>query len=167
MKTNLLIYFGIVTIGLITLYLLNAIINRFTKGRVPENDTPLSVDVLKSFVFTGAGVSMSELVMPFQNLIKVSTSIVDKQTLLQNNVAYLSVFYGISIVAYLANLWFASLIYGLVNNEKNIFIESVNNNLGGVILYGGFLLMLTFLLKPELGYLLDQFIPYNRISQYN
>ena len=166
MTTNIVILISILTSGLLTIFILNAIVNSRIKNKISENKTPLSVDILKSILFLSGGLLLSEITTSFQTLTKVLPNSFTGNELLLKEFSYFSIFLGITILTIILIVWLSTLMYSLISNGKSIFIEAANNNVNAVIVFSGLLLALTIASKTGLIPLFDQFIPYPTMPIY-
>ena len=167
MTTNIIILATIMISGLLTVFLINSIVNSRIKNKLSENESPLTVDIVKAILFLCGGLLLSEIVNSFQTLIKVLPSSFTGNDLLLKEVMFYSIFLGIALLTLLIILWLSAMMFGIVSKGKNIFIETANNNLNAVILFCGILLALTFAAKAGVTPLLDQFIPYPTMPIYH
>lgn len=167
MTTSIVILISVLVSGLLTIYILNAIVNSRIKNKVSENETPLAVDILKAILFLSGGLLLSEITTSFQTLTKVLPNSFTGTNLLLKEFSYFSIFLGIAILATIIILWLSTLMYSLISNGKSIFIEAANNNLNAVIIFIGLILALTIAPKTGLTPLFDHFIPYPTMPIYH
>ncbi|MBL0310572.1 MAG: hypothetical protein IPP77_13130 [Bacteroidetes bacterium] len=167
MTTNIILLVVVLVSGLLTVFIFNSIINSRIKGKVSENENPISIDILKAILFLCGGLLLSEIINTFQTMTKVLPSSFTGNDLLLKEIMFFSIFLGIALLVLFVNLWLSAIMFGIVSKEKNIFIEVANNNLGATILFVGILLALTFAAKAGLSPMLDQFIPYPTMPTYH
>lgn len=167
MTANIVILISVLVSVLLTMFILNAIVNSRVKNKISELETPITIDVLKAFLFVTSGLLLSESLLSFQTLTKVLNSSYGGSELLMKEFSYFSVFIGITLLTIFLIFWLATLMYSLTSKGKGIFIESANNNLSSVILFCGILLALTLAVKSGLTPLFDYFIPYPTMPIYH
>ena len=167
MTTNILILISVLVSGLLTIFILNAIVNSRIKNKISENETPIAVDILKAILFLSGGLLLSEITNSFQTLTKVLPNSFTGNDLLLKEFSYFSIFLGITILITILIVWLSTLMYSLISKGKSIFIEAANNNLNSVIIFIGLILALTIASKTELTPLFDQFIPYPTMPIYH
>jgi len=167
MTTNVLILISIIISALLYIFILNSIVNSKLKNKLSEIETPITADLLKGVLFLCGGLMLIEIIESFQTLIKVLASSFSGNDLLIKEFSYFSVFLGISLLTTFVIVWLATLMFSLISNGKNIFIETANNNLNALLLFCGILLALTVAVKPSLSALFDQFIPYPTMPIYH
>ena len=167
MTTNIVIFIFALISGLLTIFILNTIVNSRINNKISENDKPLAVDILKAILFLSGGLLLSEITTSFQTLTKVLPNSFSGNLLLIKEFSYFSIFLGITILSTILIVWLSTLMYSLISKGKSIFIEATNNNLNAVIIYIGLILALTIASKTGLTGLFDQFIPYPTIPIYN
>lgn len=167
MTTNIVILISVLVSGMLTIFILNAIVNSRTKNKISENDTPLALDILKATLFVSGGLLLSEITTSFQTLTKVLPTSFTGNDLLLKEFSYFSIFLGITILTAVLIVWFSSLMYSLISKGKSIFIEATNNNLNSVIIFIGLILALTIASMAGLTSLFDQFIPYPTMPIYH
>ncbi|UGU16751.1 hypothetical protein LS482_02500 [Sinomicrobium kalidii] len=164
--TNIIILISILVSGGLTVFILNAIVNYKIKNKISENEKPLTIVVLKTFMFLISGLLLSELITSFQTLTKILPNSYSGYTLLLREASFFCIFLGILILILFAILWFAAFMFSLLNKGDHIFMETANNNLNAVILFCGILLALTIAIKTGITPILDQFIPYPTMPIY-
>ena len=167
MTTNIVIITSLIVSGLLTIFILNAIINSRIKNKISENESKISIDILKGLVFLCGGLILSEISTSFYTLTKVLPNNFTGSDLILKEVSYFSVFVGISILTVIIILWLSTLMYSLISKGKSIFFETTNNNIHAIILFAGLLLSLTIVTKTGLTPLFDQFIPYQTMPIYH
>lgn len=167
MTTNIINLISVLVGGLLTIFILNAIVNSRIKNKVSENETPIAVDILKAILFLSGGLLLAEITTSFQTLTKVLPSSFTGNDLLLKEISYFSIFLGITILTALLNFWLSTLMYSLISKGKSIFIETSNNNLNAAIIFIGLMLALTVASKMGLTQLLDQLIPYPIMPIYH
>jgi hypothetical protein len=166
MTTNIVILISVLASGLLTIFILNAIVNSRIKNKISENETPLAVDILKAILFL-SGLFLSEITTSFQTLTKVLPNSFTGNDLLLKEFSYFSIFLGITLLTTIIIVWLSTLMYSLISKGKSIFIEATNNNLNAVIIFIGLILALTIASKTGLTPLFDQFIPYPTMPIYH
>lgn len=167
MTTNIIILLAVLISGLLSIFLLNSIINSRMKNRLSENEYPITLDAMKAVWFLSGGLLISEILNSFQTLIKILPSSFKGNELLLEEIMFFSIFLGIVLLTLITIIWFSAMMFGIVSKGKNIFIEVANNNINAIILYSGILLTLTFAAKAGIMPLLDQFIPYPTMPIYH
>ena len=167
MTTNIVILISFLVCGLLTIFILNAIVNSRIKNKISENETPLAVDILKAILFLSGGLLLSEITTSFQTLTKVLPNSFTGNDLLIKEFSYFSIFLGITILTTILIVWLSTLMYSLISKGKSIFIEAANNNLNAVIIFIGLILALTIASKTGLTPFFDQFIPYPTMPIYH
>lgn len=167
MTTNIVILISVLVSGLLTIFILNAIVNSRIKNKISENETPLAVDILKAILFLSGGLLLSEITNSFQTLTKVLPNSFTGNDLLLKEFSYFSVFLGITILTTILIVWLSTLMYSLISKGKSIFMEATNNNLNAVIIFIGLILALTIASKTGLTLLFDYFIPYPTMPIYH
>jgi hypothetical protein len=167
MTTNIILLSAVLVSGLLTVFILNSIVNSRIKGKISENENPLSVDIQKAILFLCGGLLLIEIVDPFQTMTKVLPSSFTGNNLLLKEIMFYSIFLGITLLTLVVIIWFATLMFGVTSKGKSIFIETANNNLNAVIIFCGILLALTLAAKAGLSSLFDQFIPYPTMPTYH
>lgn len=166
MTTDIVILISILISGLLTIFILNSIVNSRIKNKISENETPIAVDILKAILFLSGGLLLSEITTSFQTLTKVLPASFTGNDLLLKEFSYFSIFLGITILTTFLIVWLSTLMYSLIKG-KSIFIEVANNNLNAVIIFIGLILALTIATKTGLTPLFDQFIPYPTMPIYH
>ena len=164
---NIVILILILVSGMLTLFILNAIVNSRLKNKISEGGTPISVDILKAILFLSGGLLLSEITDSFQTLTKVLPYSFNGNDLIIKEFSYFSIFLAITIFTTFLILWLSILMYSLISKGKSIFIEAANNNLNSVVIFIGIILALTIASKTGLTPLLDQFIPYPTMPVYH
>jgi hypothetical protein len=167
MTTNIVILISVVVSGLLTIFILNTIVNSRIKNKISEKETPLAVDILKAILFLSSGLLLSEITTSFQTLTKVLPNSFKGNELLLKEFSYFSIFVGLTLLTTILIIWLSTLMYSLISKGKSIFIEAVNNNFNAIIIFIGLILALTFASKTGLTPLFDQFIPYPSLPIYH
>ena len=167
MTTNIVILISVLVSGLLTIFILNSIVNSRIKKKFLENEAPISVDILKAILFLSGGLALSEITTSFQTLTKVLPYSFTGNDLLLKEFSYFSIFLGITVLLIFLIVWLSTLMYSLISKGKSIFIEATNNNLNAVIIFIGLILALTIASKTGLASLFDQFIPYSTMPIYH
>jgi hypothetical protein len=167
MTTNIVILISVVVSGLLTIFILNSIVNSRIKNKISEKETPLAVDILKAILFLSSGLLLSEITTSFQTLTKVLPNSFKGNELLLKEFSYFSIFVGLTLLTTILIIWLSTLMYSLISKGKSIFIEAVNNNFNAIIIFIGLILALTFASKTGLTPLFDQFIPYPSLPIYH
>lgn len=160
MKTNLILVLSAIFSGILTVYLLNIIVNLRIKNKIGYSDNPIALHILKAILFSVAGILLQEIAAPFQTLIKVLPSTTNGADLLVQQIMYYSMFLGIVVLLIFLIIWFSALVFTVTSKGKSIFIEAANNSLGSVIYFAGVVFALSFAVKSNIVPLLDVFIPY-------
>jgi len=167
MTTNIVILISVLVSGLLTIFILNAIVNSRIRNKISENETPLAVDILKAILFLSGGLLLSEITTSFQTLTKILPNSFTGNDLLLKEFSYFSIFLGITILTTILIIWLSALMYSLISKGKSIFMEATSNNLNAVIIFIGLILALTIASKLGLTSLFDQFIPYPTMPIYH
>ena len=167
MTTDIVILISVLVSGLLTIFILNSIVNSRIKNKISENETPIAVDILKAILFLSGGLLLSEITTSFQTLTKVLPASFTGNDLLLKEFSYFSIFLGITILTTFLIVWLSTLMYSLISKGKSIFIEVANNNLNAVIIFIGLILALTIATKTGLTPLFDQLIPYPTMPIYH
>ena len=167
MTTNIILLSAVIVSGLLTVFLLNSIVNSRMKGKVSDNEHPITGDIMKAILFLCGGLLLSEIVISFQTMTKVLPSSFTGNDLLLKEIMYYSIFLGIALLTLIANIWLSAIMFSVTSKGKNIFIETANNNLNAVIIFCGVVLALTLAAKAGLSPLLDNFIPYPTMPTYH
>ncbi|HNK90771.1 MAG TPA: hypothetical protein PKN63_09440 [Chitinophagales bacterium] len=167
MTTDIVILISVLVSGLLTIFILNSIVNSRIKNKISENKTPIAVDILKAILFLSGGLLLSEITTSFQTLTKVLPASFTGNDLLLKEFSYFSIFLGITVLTTFLIVWLSTLMYSLISKGKSIFIEVANNNLNAVIIFIGLILALTIATKTGLTPLFDQFIPYPTMPIYH
>jgi len=167
MTTNIVILISVVVSGLLTIFILNSIVNSRIKNKISEKETPLAVDILKAILFLSSGLLLSEITTSFQTLTKVLPNSFKGNELLLKEFSYFSIFVGLTLLTTILIIWLSTLMYSLISKGKSIFIEAANNNLNAIIIFIGLLLALILASKTGLTPLFDQFIPYPSLPIYH
>ncbi|MFN8142790.1 MAG: hypothetical protein U0073_00075 [Bacteroidia bacterium] len=160
MKTNLILVLSAIFSGILTVYLLNIIVNLRIKNKIGDSDNPIALHILKAILFSVAGILLQEIATPFHTLIKVLPSTTNGADLLVQQIMYYSMFLGIVVLLIFLIIWFSALVFTVTSKGKSIFIEAANNSLGLVIYFAGVVFALSFAVKSNIVPLLDVFIPY-------
>lgn len=152
---------------LLTIFILNGIVNSRIKNKISENEIPLAVDILKASLFILGGYLLNESYAAFQTLTKVLANGYPANALLIKEISYFSIFLGLTILYIILIIWLSTLMYSLISKGNSIFIEATNNNLNAVIIFIGLILSLSIASKPGLNTLFDQLIPYPTMPIYH
>ena len=166
MTANIVILISVLVSGLLTIFILNEIVNFKMKKKISSNESPMAVDILKAFIFMSGGLLLSEITTSFLTLIQVLPSSFKANELLLKQFSYFSIFLVITLLTTIVIIWLSSLMFSLVSKGKDIFLETANDNLGAVILFCGLILALTIAVKTGITPLFDQFIPYHTMPIY-
>ncbi|MBK7888516.1 MAG: hypothetical protein IPJ86_14925 [Bacteroidetes bacterium] len=167
MTLNIIILVAVIISGMLTVFLLNSIVNARMKGKIADNEHPIAGDILKGILFLCGGLILSEVVISFQTITKVLPSSFTGNDLLLKDVMYYSIFFGIVLLILIANIWLSAIMFSITSKGRSIFMETANNNLNAVIIFSGIVLALTLAAKAGLAPLLDQFIPYPTMPVYH
>ena len=166
MTTNIILLSAIIVSGLLTVFLLNSIVNSRLKGKISDNEHPITGDIIKAVLFLCGGLLLGEMVVSFQTMTRVLPSSFKGNDLLIKEILYFSIFLGITFLTLLANIWLSSIMFSVTSKGKSIFMETANNNLNAVIIFCGIALSLSLAAQSGLTPLLDQFIPYPKMPVY-
>ena len=166
MTTTIITLIGLVLSGTLFIYIIDTFVNTRIKKKLSENEAPITIYILKAALFISSGLLLSEILNPFQTLMKVLPSFIAGHDLLLKGIMYYSLFLGILLLVYIIILWVSILMFGVITKGKNIFIETANNNLSDVLLFSAILMALIFAVKSGLIPLLDLFIPYPELPIY-
>ena len=98
MTTDIVILISVLVSGLLTIFILNSIVNSRIKNKISENKTPIAVDILKAILFLSGGLLLSEITTSFQTLTKVLPASFTGNNLLLKEFSYFSIFLGITIL---------------------------------------------------------------------
>jgi hypothetical protein len=167
MTTSIIILISVLVSGLLTIYILNAIVNSRIRNKISKKETPLAVDILKTGLFLSSGLLLSEIVTSFRILTTVLPNNNEGNDLLLLEFTYFSIFLGITILTAIVLMWLSTLMYSIISKGNSIFIEVANNNLNSAIIFIGLVLALTIATKTGLNPLFDEFIPYPKMPIYH
>lgn len=166
MTTTIIALIGLLLSGTLFIYILDMFVNSRIKKKLSENEAPITIYILKATLFISGGLLLSEILNPFQTLMKILPTFIAGNDLLLKGTMYYSLFLGILLLVYIIVLWVAILMFGIITKGKNIFIETANNNLSDVLLFSAIFIALIFAVKSGLIPLLDLFIPYPELPIY-
>lgn len=166
--TTIIILITIIIISLITIFLLNTGVNYLIKKKVSIEDKNkyLSTYVIKAVLFLVAGILINSLYDAFQKLVTVLSNSLSGNELFLQAISRLSIFWVITLLAIAFLGWLAFLLYILVSDGENLFIEIGKNNLRATILFCGLFLALAIGLHSGLVPILEQLIPYPTLPEY-
>lgn len=166
--TTIIILITIIIISLITIFLLNTGVNYLIKKKVSIEDKNkyLSTYVIKAVLFLVAGILINNLYDAFQKLVTVLSNSLSGNELFLQAISRLSIFWVITLLAIAFLGWLAFLLYILVSDGENLFIEIGKNNLRATILFCGLFLALAIGLHSGLVPILEQLIPYPTLPEY-
>ena len=152
--------------SLLSLSLINYIINRRLKKSSKTTDSLLGSNILKAIIFVCSGLLISEVgnagkeVMNLQFLHSVSG-------LALLLAGYLSLFFSTALIITFVCIWFSTLVFSVLTKGKNIYDISANNEIADVILFAGILICITFVVKPGILGLLLEFIRYSGVPSFH
>lgn len=166
--TTIIILITIIIISLITIFLLNTGVNYLIKKKVSIEDKNkyLSTYVIKAVLFLIVGILINNLYDAFQKLVTVLSNSLSGNELFLQAISRLSIFWVITLLAIAFLGWLAFLLYILVSDGENLFIEIGKNNLRATILFCGLFLALAIGLHSGLVPILEQLIPYPTLPEY-
>lgn len=166
--TTIIILITIIIISLITIFLLNTGVNYLIKKKVSIEDKNkyLSTYMIKAVLFLVAGILINSLYDAFQKLVTVLSNSLSGNELFLQAISRLSIFWVITLLAIAFLGWLAFLLYILVSDGENLFIEIGKNNLRATILFCGLFLALAIGLHSGLVPILEQLIPYPTLPEY-
>ena len=167
MTTTMLTLIASLFSGMLFIYIINLFVNSRLKKKLSENETPITINILKAVLFISGGLLISEILNPFQTLINVLPASISGNELLLNEIMYYSLYLGILLLVFIIILWISILMFGIISKGKNIFIETANNNLNDVLLFIAIMIALVFAAKSGITPLLDLFIPYPELPIYH
>ena len=167
MTTNIVIFFSILVSGLLTILVINYLLNSRFKNKLTENEIPIAHDIFKSVLYISSGLLISQIVTSFQTLLKVLPSSFTGNDLLLKEFSYFSIFLGLTILTEMIIIWIATLMFSFICKGKSIFMEVSNNNLNAVAVFIGLQISLTIASMPALVQILEQFIPYPSLPIYH
>ena len=167
MTSNAILLIAAIASGMLTIYILNSLVNLRIKGKISEKLNPLSVDILKAVLFLCGGLLLSEIANSYQTLRKILATSHSGNDLLVNEIMYYSLFLGIILLTLVIIIWFAAIMVNVATKGKSVFIEAANDNLNVVYIWCGIVLALTLAAKAELSFLFETFIQYPLMPIYH
>lgn len=163
MRSNILIFVGILFCTSIGVYLINLIVNNRLKGKIDEKEVPNTLYALKAILFIALSLLVSQMLLPLQTLDKVLPATYAATDLKVNAIMYFSLISSISLLTFAVIWWISTLFFGILSNGRNIYIESLTNNLGLFFLFAGILMAFSISAMPCLSAILDYLIPYPKM----
>lgn len=146
--------------SILCISLLNYFINRQMKGRFTESEMPLGVNLLKSILFICGGLLIAEIGSTSKEVIQIlSLGSGDSNTLLPF-ITYFSLFFGLTLIILSISVWFSTMVFAVITKGISIFEHAKQDDLRGVILFGGISISITLVVKSGIDELLAQIIQY-------
>lgn len=164
--TNIFILLLILVSMSLTLFLINWFVRFKLKSKLSESENPITINIFKGILFISGGLLLTQLIVTFQTTYKILERSYSGTDLVLRAISFYSILFAIVIVAFAMLLWLSTLLFNLLQNRDNIFVEIANNNLKSLILFIGILFALTIAVKTGITPLLDGFIPYPTLPIY-
>lgn len=164
--TNIFILLLILVSISLTLFLINWFVRFKLKNKLSESENPITINIFKGILFISGALLLTQLIATFQTTFKILERSYSGTDLVLRAISFYSILFAIVIVAFAMLLWLSTLLFNLLQNRDNIFVEIANNNLKSLILFIGILFALTIAVKTGITPLLDGFIPYPTLPIY-
>ena len=164
--TNIFILLLILVSMSLTLFLINWFVRFKLKSKLSESENPITINIFKGILFISGGLLLTQLIVTFQTTYKILERSYSGTDLVLRAISFYSILFAIVLVAFAMLLWLSTLLFNLLQNRDNIFVEIANNNLKSLILFIGILFALTIAVKTGITPLLDGFIPYPTLPIY-
>jgi hypothetical protein len=146
--------------NVLTISLINFIVNKKTKGRFALGEEPTSLYILKATLFICAGLMVTEI----GTALKEVSQIYSIGEGLRNNwiglFTYYAAFFSIAGLAIFVAIWLSMMLFAVLTKGKNIFGDALQGNLNYSILFAGTLFSIVFSMKPGLLEILIKLIQY-------
>ncbi|MEZ5003441.1 MAG: hypothetical protein R2730_10455 [Chitinophagales bacterium] len=166
MTTNIITIIAVLISALLTIFILNSMVNLKLKNKLSENENPITINLFKAILFLCGGIVLNEISQSFNTVTNVLPALFSDNKLVLNEISYCSIFYGIGLISLLLIFWSASLMFTIISGGKSVFLEVTNNNLNAVLLFAGLIFAILIAVKPLLLPIFDQLIPYPNIPTY-
>jgi hypothetical protein len=164
---DLIITYILSLLSLATLiFFINKYINFRLKEKVNSERSDLSINILKGFVILSASILFNSMINNYLALIKVLPSSILDADVLQNALSYYSLYFIILVSMTFLCISLSSILYSIINLKKSVFFDSANNNIEGVLLFGGILIGITLISNQLLNSAYELLIPYPQIPIY-
>ncbi len=157
---------------MIVFFIISIIINLFINWRVKRisqisEDATSAQVILKMGLFISLALVISEIgeiVSPLKNSLSISSN---TAAYYLDFIKYLSLFSTIGLVLIIINYFLSLLLFNVVSNGKNLFIEICSDNWTVSLLYVGIFISMSLLIKSEMVPILDYLIPYPEMRGFN
>lgn len=167
MTEYIIIFLGVLLGSLLGIFIVNTILNKLTKSKMSDEQTPLADSIVKGVLFVACSLLLGEMANSFQVLVNVLRNSETGQSLWTKELMYFSLLLGTTLSVHAVDLLLASLMYSAISKGKSVFHEIANDDLGAALLFCGIVLGLTLVAKSGLIPLLDRFIPYPSMPVYH
>lgn len=158
--TNIITLIAILVSASLTIFLINLFVRFKLTKKLSENENPISSPIFKGVLFISSGILLSELITTFQTLTKILPNQLEGDNLILQEISFYSIFLGLVLIVFAVVIWLSTLLFSLINNGENIFVEVANNNFHAIITFSAVLLTLTIAVRTGITPMLDQLIPY-------
>lgn len=167
MTADFILLFVNIAFGLLSIFLLNAYVNKKVRTLVPSDESTIfSIDILKAVYFLASSILLLELAIPSQTLIKVLNLTNSGSNLILTELSYLSLFYAISLLVNVFVVWISFMMFSLIKKGSSLFMEVANNNYNALLLYSSILITLILVSKVAINPFCDFLIPYPSVPNF-
>ena len=152
--------------SLLSLSLINYIINRRLKKTSKTTDSLLGSNILKAILFVCSGLIFSEVGSAGKEILNLqSAHSGGKFAILL--AGYFSLFFSVAFVIVFVCTWFSRLVFSILTKGKNIYECVANGETADLMLFAGILGCITLVVKPGIMGLLLEFIRYSGVPSFH
>jgi uncharacterized membrane protein len=164
MKQQLTIYITLLITASVIAFIANALINRMAKTTNSDNSQG-SYLLFKAGIFLAIGYILAGLVIPFMTLWRIIENS-NPENMLPRLSEFYVVFIVIAVTLIALNYAVSFILFNLFYGKSKLSFTLANNELFGVALFIGLLLLTLFVSKEILPHVIDTIIPYPQTPIY-
>jgi H+/Cl- antiporter ClcA len=164
MKQQLTIYITLLITASVIAFLANALINRMAKTTNSDNSQG-SYLLFKAGIFLAIGYILAGLVIPFMTLWRIIENS-NSENMLPRLSEFYVVFIVIAVTLIALNYAVSFILFNIFYGKSKLSFALANNELFGVALFIGLLLLTLFVSKEILPHVIDTIIPYPQTPIY-
>jgi hypothetical protein len=166
MTTNVILFVTVVFSVGISMFIVDAFINRMLKGKMAVSEIPVAVSLLKGVSYFVSAMVVTQINAPMNAVIKIMPALNPGNGLLLGVAPYYSMFLALSLFSIILLFWLTTICWNLFSKGRNIYFEVSNNNLALTILFCAIFIGLAFAAQSALLPVLDSLVPYPEMPVY-
>ena len=164
---NFFLIISLFLLGFLSVTIVNFVTGRKLKGRYAPTEIPQSINLLRVTHLITLALLLEKISEPFADLSNVLHNSLTGWDLLLKQCVYISLFFTIILVVYLALSWVTSISYSIFTKRLAPLEDAMEGNISNILLFSGIQIALVIVVRSGIPDLLSVLIPYPNLPAFH